>query len=88
MYLAGGGIIAHPGGAAAGVAAIRQAWEAAVAGEPLERFAQTHHELAQSLDHSGGRSRRYAEALSERVGRHVSLAQLERVDRLGVVLDR
>jgi ribulose-bisphosphate carboxylase large chain len=49
MYLAGGGIIAHPDGAAAGVAAIRQAWEAAVSGVPLDRFAQTHPELAKSL---------------------------------------
>ena len=29
MYLAGGGIVAHPGGPAAGVAAIQQAWDAA-----------------------------------------------------------
>ena len=40
MYLAGGGILAHPGGPAAGVAAIRQAWEAAVAGVPLEEYAR------------------------------------------------
>jgi ribulose-bisphosphate carboxylase large chain len=32
LYLAGGGIMAHPGGPAAGVQALHQAWEAAVAG--------------------------------------------------------
>jgi ribulose-bisphosphate carboxylase large chain len=53
MYLAGGGIIAHPGGAAAGVAAIRQCWEAAAAGVPLEDFARDHAELRQSLEFYG-----------------------------------
>jgi ribulose-bisphosphate carboxylase large chain len=51
MYLAGGGIIAHPGGAAAGVAAIRQAWEAAAAGVPLD--ARQHAELRQSIEFFG-----------------------------------
>lgn len=32
LYLAGGGIMAHPGGPADGVQALREAWEAAVAG--------------------------------------------------------
>ena len=50
MYLAGGGILAHPGGPAAGVSAIRQAWEAAAAGTPLEEFAGDHAELRQSLE--------------------------------------
>lgn len=49
MYLGGGGIHGHPGGAAAGVAAIRQAWAAAEAGIPLEDYAKDHPELAQSL---------------------------------------
>lgn len=53
MYLAGGGIIAHPGGAAAGVTAIRQAWEAAAAGIGLEEFASTHEELQQSIQFFG-----------------------------------
>jgi ribulose-bisphosphate carboxylase large chain len=53
MYLAGGGIIAHPGGAAAGVAAIRQAWEAAAAGVPLDEFARDRTELRQSLEFFG-----------------------------------
>lgn len=49
IYLAGGGILAHPGGPAAGATAIRQAWEAAAAGTPLEEFAREHDELRQSL---------------------------------------
>jgi ribulose-bisphosphate carboxylase large chain len=49
MYLAGGGILAHPGGMAAGVAAIRQAWEAAVLGIGLADYAEEHRQLAQSI---------------------------------------
>jgi ribulose-bisphosphate carboxylase large chain len=53
MYLAGGGILAHPGGPAAGVAALRQAWEAAAAGVSLIDFAREHRELGQSLEFYG-----------------------------------
>lgn len=49
MYLCGGGIVSHPGGAGAGVKAVRQAWEAAVAGIPLDVYARDHIELAQSI---------------------------------------
>jgi 3-oxoisoapionate-4-phosphate decarboxylase len=49
LYLCGGGIVSHPSGPAAGVRAVGQAWEAAVAGIPLETYAKTHPELAQSL---------------------------------------
>jgi ribulose-bisphosphate carboxylase large chain len=49
LYLCGGGIVSHPGGAGAGVKAVRQAWEAAVAGIPLETYATDHPELAQSI---------------------------------------
>ena len=56
MYLAGGGMIAHPGGPAAGCRAIRQAWEAAVAGVTLEEYAREHTELRQSLETFGSRS--------------------------------
>lgn len=49
MYLGGGGIHGHPGGAAAGVAAIRQAWAAAEAGVGLDDYAADHPELAASL---------------------------------------
>jgi ribulose-bisphosphate carboxylase large chain len=56
MYLAGGGIQAHPGGPAAGVAAIRQAWEAARAGIALEEYARDHVELRQALEKFGKRN--------------------------------
>ncbi len=54
MYLAGGGIMAHPGGPGAGVAAIRQAWEAATQGIPLEVFGREHIELRQAIEKYGG----------------------------------
>ena len=53
MYLGGGGIHGHPMGAAAGVAAIRQAWAAAEAGVSLEHHAKSHPELAASLQKFG-----------------------------------
>jgi ribulose-bisphosphate carboxylase large chain len=53
MYLAGGGILAHPGGAAAGVAAIRQAWEAAASGISLDEHARDHVELRQAMEFFG-----------------------------------
>lgn len=49
LYLAGGGIIAHPLGPASGLRAIQQAWQAAVQGIPLEQFALEHEELRISL---------------------------------------
>ena len=53
LYLCGGGIVSHPGGPAAGVRAVRQSWEAAVAGIPLDVYARDHRELAQSLEKFG-----------------------------------
>lgn len=53
IYLAGGGILAHPGGPAAGATALRQAWEAAAANISLEQFARDHAELRQSLEFYG-----------------------------------
>ncbi len=50
IYAAGGGIIGHPGGIAAGVAACAQAWDAAIAGVPLAAHAQTHAELRTALE--------------------------------------
>jgi ribulose-bisphosphate carboxylase large chain len=55
LYMAGGGILAPPGGAAAGVTAIRQAWEAAVAGVDLDEYARTHAELRQQIEKFGER---------------------------------
>lgn len=54
LYLCGGGIVSHPGGPAAGVRAVRQAWEAAAAGVALDAYAADHPELAQSLATFGG----------------------------------
>jgi ribulose-bisphosphate carboxylase large chain len=49
LFMAGGGILAHPAGAAAGVASIRQAWAAARAGVALADAARHAPELAQAL---------------------------------------
>lgn len=49
MYVAGGGIMAHPMGPAAGLRALQQAWEAAVQGVSLADYAATHPELHESL---------------------------------------
>ena len=54
MFAAGGGILAHPGGPAAGVRALQQAWEAAVAGVPAEQAAKDAPELAAALSAFGG----------------------------------
>ena len=53
MHLAGGGIIGHPDGIAAGVASMREGWEAAVAGFSLESYAQDHPALRRALAHFG-----------------------------------
>jgi ribulose-bisphosphate carboxylase large chain len=49
MYLAGGGILAHPLGPAAGVRSLQQAWEAAVGGIPLAEHAARNPELQATL---------------------------------------
>ncbi|MDP2800534.1 MAG: ribulose-bisphosphate carboxylase large subunit family protein [Phreatobacter sp.] len=49
IFAAGGGIIAHPDGPAAGVGALREAWEAAVAGEDLDVAARSRPALAAAL---------------------------------------
>ena len=50
IFAAGGGIMAHPDGPAAGVAALRQAWEAAVEGLPLADYARGRPALTQALE--------------------------------------
>lgn len=55
LYLAGGGIMAHPMGPAAGVRAIQQAWAAAAEGVPLDEYAAQHEELRRSIEQYGGR---------------------------------
>ncbi|WP_213981023.1 ribulose-bisphosphate carboxylase large subunit family protein [Sphingomonas sp. dw_22] len=54
IFAAGGGILAHPGGPAAGVTALRQAWDAAVAGVPLDQAAREAPELRAALGAFGG----------------------------------
>ncbi|MFE1599303.1 ribulose-bisphosphate carboxylase large subunit family protein [Methylobacterium sp. ID0610] len=49
IVTAGGGIMAHPGGPAAGVAALREAWEAAVSGIPLDTYAGERPDLRAAL---------------------------------------
>lgn len=55
IHLAGGGIIAHPGGTAAGVRSMQQGWEAALAGVPLSKYAETREELRAAIGKFGGR---------------------------------
>lgn len=50
IVTAGGGIMGHPDGPAAGVTALREAWAATVAGIPLEEHARTHPELGRALE--------------------------------------
>lgn len=49
IFCAGGGIMGHPHGVAGGVASLREAWEAAMAGTPLETYAADHPALAAAL---------------------------------------
>jgi ribulose-bisphosphate carboxylase large chain len=55
IHLAGGGIIAHPGGTAAGVRSMQQGWEAATAGVPLAEYARTRPELQGAIAKFGPR---------------------------------
>lgn len=49
LYMAGGGILAHPMGPKAGVKALKQAWEGAVQGLTMEETAQKHQEFSESV---------------------------------------
>lgn len=53
IYVAGGGIMAHPDGPAAGVQSLRDAWDAAMAGIPAADYARDHPALARALDRFG-----------------------------------
>ena len=53
LYLAGGGILAHPDGPAAGVRSLRQWWEAAVEGHTVETAVAKYPELAVSVKKFG-----------------------------------
>ncbi|EAU41633.1 putative ribulose bisphosphate carboxylaseoxygenase,large subunit [Fulvimarina pelagi HTCC2506] len=50
IFTAGGGIVAHPQGVAAGVRSLREAWEAAVAGVPLEEAAKNSAALSKAIE--------------------------------------
>ena len=53
LYMAGGGIMAHPMGPAAGVLALRQAWSAAVDGMSLEQAAAQFPEFHAAVEKFG-----------------------------------
>jgi ribulose-bisphosphate carboxylase large chain len=53
LYMAGGGIMAHPIGAAAGVTALQQAWKAAVDGLTLSDAVKLYPEFAKSVEKFG-----------------------------------
>jgi ribulose-bisphosphate carboxylase large chain len=55
IHLAGGGILAHPDGASAGVSSMRQGWAAALSGTPLDEYAATHPELRAAIGKFGAR---------------------------------
>lgn len=50
IYTAGGGVVAHPMGVAAGVEALREAWTAAMKSIPLETHAAQNAALGAALD--------------------------------------
>ncbi|AUH65295.1 ribulose-bisphosphate carboxylase large subunit family protein [Paracoccus zhejiangensis] len=50
IFCAGGGVVAHPAGVAAGVTSLRQAWEAAEAGVPLAEAASRSALLQQAVE--------------------------------------
>jgi len=50
IFAAGGGIMAHPDGPAAGFTSLRESWEAALAGIPLADYARGHPALAKALE--------------------------------------
>jgi ribulose-bisphosphate carboxylase large chain len=53
MFMAGGGILAHPDGPAAGIRSLRQAWDAIVDGTDLSRAASSKSELAAAMSFFG-----------------------------------
>jgi len=54
LNVAGGGIMAHPDGPAAGVTSMKQAWTAAIEGISATQYAATHPELRRALEKFGG----------------------------------
>ncbi|WP_159992670.1 ribulose-bisphosphate carboxylase large subunit family protein [Roseomonas sp. 18066] len=56
LFMAGGGIMAHPAGPAEGVRSIRQAWDAVTRGETLDDAARRHPALAQAMAFFGAKT--------------------------------
>lgn len=50
LYMAGGGILAHPDGPAAGVSALQQAWKGAVEGLSITEIAAKYPEFGHSVN--------------------------------------
>ncbi len=50
IYLAGGGLMAHPSGPAAGVRSLQEGWEAAIQGIPLDKYARDHVALREAIE--------------------------------------
>lgn len=53
MHLAGGGMLAHPDGPAAGFESMKLGWEAAVQGIPLHTYAEKHPSLMRAIEKFG-----------------------------------
>jgi ribulose-bisphosphate carboxylase large chain len=56
LFLAGGGILAHPDGPKAGIASLQLAWEAISARKPLAEFAHTAPALQRAIEFFGPRA--------------------------------
>ena len=56
LYMAGGGIMAHPMGPQAGVAALQQAWQAATDGLTIEQAAIQYKEFAKAVEKFGAKN--------------------------------
>ncbi len=50
IYAAGGGIMGHKSGIKSGVESLKQAWDAAMQGIPLEEYAKSHIALKEALE--------------------------------------
>jgi ribulose-bisphosphate carboxylase large chain len=53
LYMAGGGIMAHPSGPAGGVKALQQAWQGAVEGYILAETAKLYKEFGEAVEKFG-----------------------------------
>lgn len=56
LFMSGGGILAHPDGAAAGVASLQQAWDAVQCGQTLAQRALQSSELRRAMEFFGRKS--------------------------------